>query len=209
MTSAFLSPLLPVFAAYLLAVASPGPSTMAIMAVAMRQGRAAGIALALGVVSGSLIWATLAAAGLSALLTAWAGALFAIKLAGGIYLLHLAVKSARAALAPEPRTGAEPKLRTRAALYRRGVLLHLTNPKAVLGWIAILALGLRPAAPAGSLPAILAGCAALGLAVNLGYALAFSTAVMARAYRRARRGIEGALALLFGAAGLRLLWGRP
>ena len=72
-----------------------------------------------------------------------------------------------------------------------------------------IVLGLRPEAPAGSLPALLAGCAALGLAVNLGYALAFSTAVMARACRRARRGIEGALALLFGAAGLRLLWARP
>ena len=59
-----------------------------------------------------------------------------------------------------------------------------------------------------SLPAILAGCGALGLMVFLGYALVFSTAGMGRAYRRARRWIEGALALIFGSAGLGLLLAR-
>lgn len=200
--------LLLVYVAYLLAAASPGPSTLAIMGVALRQGRPAAVALALGVVTGSMIWAALAAAGLSTILTGYAQALTVLKIAGGIYLLHLAWKSARSALsAGDPPVG-DAAAAGRGALYRRGVLLHLTNPKSILGWIAILSLGLGPQAPPQVLPAILAGCGALGLMVFLGYALVFSTAGMGRAYRRARRWIEGALALVFGSAGLRLLLAR-
>ncbi|EJM70079.1 hypothetical protein PMI30_00864 [Pseudomonas sp. GM50] len=40
------------------------------------------------------------------------------------------------------------------------------------------------------------------------YAIVFSTAPMIRGYRRARRWIEGTLALVFGAAGLKLLFSR-
>lgn len=198
-------PLMLVYLTYLVAVASPGPSTMAIMGVAMRQGRAAAVALALGVMTGSLIWAGLAAVGISALLARFAGALYAIKIAGGLYLLYFAWKSAKSALTAEARQIQTGPAMTRQALYVRGVLLHLSNPKSILGWIAILSLGLRPDAPGYTLAAILGGCAVLGVVVFVGYALVFSTAVMGRAYLCARRWVEGTLALLFGYAGIRLL----
>ncbi len=205
-----LSPLLLVYLSYVIAVASPGPSNMAIMGVAMGQGRRAGLALATGVLTGSYIWALAAAAGLSALLTAWAGALVLLKIAGGLYLLWLAVKSARAAARPDPGPSTPAAPVPLGRLYRRGVLLHLTNPKAVLGWMAIMSLGLAPASgtPA-QLPAILGGCALLGVVIFPGYALLFSTAPMVRGYRQARRWIEGLMAAVFGAAGLRLLLSRP
>lgn len=143
---------------------------MAIMGVAMRQGRAAAVALALGVMTGSLIWAGLAV-GISALLARFAGALYAIKIAGGLYLLYFAWKSAKSAPgrrgARQIQTG--PAM-TRRALYTRGVLLHLSNPKSILGWIAILSLGLRPDAAGYTLAAILGGCAVLGVVVFVGYA---------------------------------------
>jgi len=41
-----------------------------------------------------------------------------------------------------------------------------------------------------------------------GYAVVFSTAPMVRAYQKARRWIEGALAMVFAGAGLKLLFGR-
>ncbi len=57
----------------------------------------------------------------------------------------------------------------------------------------------------------LAGGRAAGFMASLGihlgdYALLFSTPAMARAYRKARRWIEGPLAVFFGVGGLRLLW---
>ena len=203
-----MEPLLLVFAAYVVVIASPGPSTMAIMGVAMSQGRRAAVALALGVVTGSMIWALLAATGLSTLLTAYAEAIVAIKIAGGLYLLYLAWKSARAALSDTPRHPSPGTAMRAGPLWRQGVLLHLTNPKAILGWVAIMSLGVGPQATANTLALIVAGCAVLGITVNLGYALAFSTGVMTRAYAHARRWIEGALAVLFGLAGIRLLLSR-
>lgn len=201
--------LLIVYAAYVIATASPGPSNMAIMGVAMRQGRGPALMLALGVMTGSLFWAVLAASGMSALLASYAHALFVLKIAGGLYLLYLAFRAARSALRGQAAgTGADDPGSSRMALYRRGVLLHLTNPKAVLAWIAIMSLGLRPDAPASTLQAIILGCAGLGLVVFGGYALVFSTAPMVRAYQKARRGIEAGLALFFGFAGLRLLLSR-
>lgn len=197
--------LLIVYTAYFIAVASPGPSTMAIMGTAMSQGRASAVALALGVMTGSLFWAMLAAAGLSTLLTGYADTLLVIKIAGGLYLLYLAYKSAKSALSPNARQVKAEAPARRLTLYRKGVLLHLTNPKSILGWAAIMSLGLRPDAPPHTLTAILAGCAILGLIIFVGYALMFSTEIMGRAYQKSRRWIEGTLAMVFGYAGLRLL----
>jgi threonine/homoserine/homoserine lactone efflux protein len=47
----------------------------------MGEGRRAGIALALGIATGSVLWALLTAAGLSALLASYSAALTVIKIA--------------------------------------------------------------------------------------------------------------------------------
>lgn len=208
---AHFEPLLLVYTAYVMAAGSPGPANMAIIGIAMSEGRARALALAAGIVTGSLFWAVLAATGLSAILSAHAGALAALKLAGGLYLLYLAYRSARSALSttvPQTLSRAEGPRGDYAALYRRGVLLHLTNPKVVLAWMAIMTLGLKPDAAPYTLGAILGGCLVLGLIVNGGYALIFSASPMVRAYRTARRWIDGTLAVVFGLAGLRLLSAR-
>ena len=208
MQMADLNQLLIVYAAYVIATASPGPSNMAIMNAAMGRGRLPALALAAGVMTGSMFWAMLAATGISAVLATYANALFGIKIAGGIYLIYLAWKSARSALTAtsrQPETATANASPAYAMFYRRGVLLHLGNPKAVLGWIAIMSLGLRPGAPSYMLYAIVGGCAGLGVLVFGGYALIFSTAPMVRAYRKARRWIEGTLAAFFGFAGVHLL----
>ncbi|KLK93895.1 amino acid transporter [Microvirga vignae] len=204
----YLDQLLLVYAAYVIATASPGPSNMAIMGVAMSHGRAPALVLAAGIVTGSLFWAILAATGISTVLSAYAGALVALKIAGGLYLLYLAYRSARSALSatvPQTLSRADGSRADHVALYRRGVLLHLTNPKAILAWIAIMSLGLKPDAAPYALAAILGGCLVLGIIVFGGYALIFSTGPMVYAYQKTRRWIEGTLAVFFGFAGLRLL----
>ncbi|AKK00504.1 MULTISPECIES: LysE family translocator [Pseudomonas] len=204
--------LLLVFTAYIVGAASPGPSNMRIMGVAMHQGRQPALMLAAGVISGSFFWGSMAATGVSAILTQFAQALFALKLIGGLYLLFLAVKAGRSALTPDERL--EKELAAAPAvsgfdLYRRGLLMHLTNPKALLGWMATMTLGLGPQSTPETVVIILAGCAVLSITIFCGYAVVFSTAPMIRGYRRARRWIEGTLGLVFGAAGLKLLFSRP
>lgn len=210
MSADVLNQLLLVYAAYLVATASPGPSNMVIMGVAMSQGRRPALAVAAGVVAGSMTWALLAASGLSAVLATWTDALFVIKMAGGVYLLYLAYRSARSAVAPAiqvvtPVTATTPPFRT---LFRRGLLLHLTNPKAILAWLAIMSLGLQPGMPGYTFPAIIAGCTLLGILVFGSYALVFSTPGMARGYRKASRWIDAGLSAFFGFAGIRLLLSR-
>ncbi len=203
--------LLIVYAAYIIATASPGPSNMTIMGVAMSQGRAPAVVLALGVMTGSLTWAAIAATGLSAVLASFANALFIIKILGGIYLLYLAYKSARSAFINAPQAGIGAGNAGKAdygKLYRRGLLLHLTNPKSVLGWMAVMSLGLKPGAGPATLAAIVGGCGLLGLVVFCGYAFLFSTAPAIRMYQKAKRSIEATLALFFGFAGIKLLLSR-
>lgn len=203
----YLPDLLFVYAAFAIAVGSPGPSNMAIMGISMERGRTAGLTLALGVTTGSLTWGILAAAGVTALIAAHAGMLFFIKVAGGLYLLYLAWRSARSAMrrGDVPESAASTGKLNLRRIYLRGYLMHITNPKAILGWTAIIALGLKPDMPPAVVLALLAGCGMISLTLNCSYALAFSSQPMVRGYRRARRYIEGVLAGVFTFAGFKLL----
>lgn len=203
--------LLLVYTAYIVGAASPGPSNMRIMAVAMHRGRRAALVLAAGVISGSFFWGSMAATGVSAVLTQYAEALTLLKILGGAYLLFLAFKAARSAMTSseqvERAIAATPDV-SGVRLYQRGLLMHLTNPKALLGWVATMTLGLGAQATPQTVAVILAGCAVLSVTIFCGYAIVFSTAPMIRAYRRARRWIEGTLAAVYATAGVKLLWSR-
>jgi threonine efflux protein len=203
--------LLLVFTAYIVGAASPGPSNMRIMGVAMHQGRRPALLLAAGVISGSFFWGSMAATGVSAVLTQYAQALCVLKVVGGGYLLFLAIKAGRSALNSNEQLAkalAATPSTSGFKLYQRGLLMHLTNPKALLGWIATMTLGLGPQASSATVVIILAGCAVLSVTIFCGYAIVFSTEPMIRGYRKARRWIEGTLALVFGTAGIKLLLSR-
>lgn len=192
---------------YVVNAGSPGPSNMAIMGMAMNAGRRPALWLAAGVVSGSWVWGVLAALGISQLLAAFSAGLVVMKVIGGLYLLWLAFKSGRAAAqadAPQHAADTARGLRART-LYLRGAAMHLTNPKAILSWLAIVTLALPPGAPHSVALLVLAGCMLLGILIFFGYALAFSTPTARRLYTAARRWLEGLLAAVFGYAGLRLL----
>ncbi|KRE02438.1 hypothetical protein ASE61_14170 [Bosea sp. Root670] len=192
-----------VYSAFILAVASPGPSNLQVMATSMERGRAAGSTLALGVTAGSLTWGILAAVGVTGIVVAHPGALYAIKIVGGLYLLFLAWRSARSAMRAEmpPVKVAASGRRT----FLRGYLMHITNPKAILSWTAIIALALRPDTPPVVLYAIIGGCMLISLAINQFYAVLFSTASMIAGYRRIRRRAEACLAAFFTFASFKLL----
>ncbi|MCA0423914.1 MAG: LysE family translocator [Proteobacteria bacterium] len=197
--------LLLAYGAAFLAIASPGPSNMAIMATAMSHGRGQAMTLALGISAGSLTWGCLAAGGVTTLLAANANALYAIKIAGGLYLLYLAFRAGRSALATEEAKGRVAPVASTGKTFLRGYLMHITNPKAILGWTAIIAIGLPPDPSAQQVFSILGGCALISLTSNSTYALLFSTAPIVAGYRRCRRWIDAALAGVFAFAGLRLI----
>jgi amino acid exporter len=206
--SLYLPGILLAYSACLLGLASPGPNVLAVLGTAMGEGRRAGIALALGIATGSVLWALLTAAGLSALLATYAAALTAIKIAGGFYLLWLAFKAFRAAASAHAIATTVHRQRNSRAYLLRGLAIQMTNPKAVLAWIAIMSLGLRHDAPLWVVGAIVVGTSVLSFAIHYLYAVAFSTPTIVRLYGRARRAIQATLGVFFGFAGVNLLASR-
>jgi amino acid exporter len=206
----YLPGILMAYAAFLLAIASPGPNILAVIGTSMGVGRASGMALAMGISTGSFTWAMLTVFGLSAILASYAAALTAIKVLGGLYLLWLAYKAFKSAASPYDLEARELPGGRRSPLgyFRRGYVIQMTNPKAALAWIAIISLGLQPNAPLWVGAAIVLGTFLMSVVIHALYALAFSTPLMVRAYARARRAIQGALGLFFTFAGLRLLASR-
>jgi len=203
MFEAYLLTLLGVMAAQ----ASPGPNFIAVVSVALAQGRNAALWVVAGVSTGMLVWSLATAFGLATVLQWFPWSLNAMRIVGGGYLLWLAIKGLRAAMIGKPGTvKASNKKLANSQAYMRGLLVLLTNPKAVMMWAAVATFlfgaGLSPAqvfafGPAGAV----SGFVIYGL-----YALLFSTGLASRTYTKFSRWFELAFGTAFGALGGKLLF---
>jgi threonine/homoserine/homoserine lactone efflux protein len=118
-------------------IATPGQDTALTIRNTLLGGRSGGIATAAGVVTGQLVWALAASAGLSAVLLASAPLFTAIKVAGAAYLVLLGVQSLVAAVRGVHREHGHAPPRRRAP-YRQGVLSNLGNPKMAVFFTSLL-----------------------------------------------------------------------
>ncbi|MCC8933044.1 LysE family translocator [Rhizobium sp. 'Codium 1'] len=190
---------------YLFAVLSPGPATMAIASASLGQGRRHGLTIAAGIFCGSMTWAIAAALGLAAILSQYAQALILMRILGGLYLLYLAWRAFRSAASRIDPLRISKATASLKRTFLMGYAIHLTNPKAIFAWLAIISLGLPADATPLAVAIIVCGCLATGFTIFMGYALLFSTSGALRIYRAARRYIDGTLAVLFTLAGVKLL----
>ncbi|MEO9874255.1 MAG: LysE family transporter [Anderseniella sp.] len=188
-----------------IATASPGPATLAIAGTSMTSGRRYGLALAAGVTSGSWAWSIAAALGMGALMSANAWAFEVIRYLGACYLLFLAFKSARSAIAGSGDAAKYTQVSSLKTAYARGLALHLTNPKAVLFFGSLFAVGIPAGSSVTSLVVVVAAIGLQSLFVFHGYALLFSSAPMVAGYRKLRRWFEAVFAIAFGIAGFKIL----
>ncbi len=196
-----------ILVAALVTSASPGPATLAIAGTSMARGRLSGLSLASGITLGSLVWSVSAALGLGALMLANAWILEIIRYLGALYLLFIAYKSARSALskkdiAVKSVSGEKP------ALFVKGFLLHIANPKAILFFGSLYSLAVPAGASFEQLFMVIIAVGIQSFVIFHGYALLFSSQMMTRIYLRLRRWFEGAFALGFGAAGIKVLTAR-
>mgnify|MGYP006108982967 FL=1 len=187
---------------------SPGPATLAIAGVSMNRGRTAGLAVAAGIFCGSATWGLAAALGLSALMAANAWVVETLRYVGAAYLLFLAYKAARSALSDKSLMPVAAGQGGLGRLYVKGLLIHLTNPKAILGWGAVFAIAVPVVASQISVFETYGALLSVSCGLFFGYALLFSTGMFVRGYQRLRRWFEGAFAVLFGLAGLKTLTAR-
>ncbi|MDU8927452.1 LysE family translocator [Alisedimentitalea sp. MJ-SS2] len=187
---------------------SPGPATLTISGTAMAHGRAAGVTVGAGVLAGSAAWGLASALGMGTLMLANAWIAISLKYAGAAYLLYLAIKALRSAMAPSGKALQRGVSGSLNSVFLKGLLIHLTNPKAILSWGAIYAIALPPGAGFGAVFTLYLQLVSVSALVFLGYGVLFSLPMVSRGYARARRPFEALFAALFGAAALRIMTAR-
>ncbi|MEM7198328.1 MAG: LysE family translocator [Pseudomonadota bacterium] len=195
------------YATYLVATISPGIANMAIMTTAMREGRKAASSMAFGVVCGSLVWGLVSAAGLGIIISTNNYLLGAIRLFGACYLGWLAYKFARLAWYDHRSQYDARSLTSSLQYYAIGLGIHLTNPKAILAWLSIMAVIIDDETPA-FLPFLFAiWCWLSGVVVFLTYAWLFSLPKICAIYQRAARFVNSVSAVVFVIAAIVIFLG--
>jgi threonine/homoserine/homoserine lactone efflux protein len=116
----------------------PGPDMMFIMANGIARGRAAGVVSAAGMSTGIAGHTIAAALGLGALLQAAPVALEAVRIAGAVFLIYLAITTLRSAKDVATTATAKFGGRSLRRTYVMAMLVNLSNPKVVLFYVAFL-----------------------------------------------------------------------
>lgn len=114
---------------------APGPDNIFVMTQGIARGRRAAIITALGMCSGISIHTTAAAFGISAVFYSSVLAFNVVKYAGAAYLLYLAYKT----LKERSVVNLSPAdTRPVTALFKRGFIMNVLNPKVAMFFLAFL-----------------------------------------------------------------------
>lgn len=124
------------FAASVVLALAPGPDNIFVLTQSAMHGRKAGLQVTLGLCTGLLVHTSAVVVGVAAIFQASALAFTALKFAGAAYLLYLAWGAWRASAAPI-RAGNGVRL-DGWQLYRRGIIMNVTNPKVSIFFLAFL-----------------------------------------------------------------------
>lgn len=197
---------LAILAALAMGAASPGPSFVLVARTAVARSRADGVAAAVGMGAGGVVFATLALVGLYALLSTVGWLYLGLKILGGGYLLLLAWRLWRGAGEPMAVSldgaGEPPRLWRSLGL---GLATQISNPKTALVYGGIFA-ALLPAEPPGWIMAALPPAV---FVIEAGWytlvAVVFSSAGPRAAYLRGKRWFDRAAATALGLLGARLM----
>jgi len=122
---------------------APGPDNIFVMTQGIARGRRPAIITALGMCSGVSVHTTAAAFGISALFYSSALAFNLVKYAGAAYLLYLAFRTLQERSAVRLSQADD---RPATALFRRGFIMNVLNPKVALFFLAFLPQFVTPAA---------------------------------------------------------------
>jgi threonine/homoserine/homoserine lactone efflux protein len=124
------------FVAAVLLGLAPGPDNIFVLTQSALRGKAAGLLVTLGLCTGLVVHTTAVAFGVAVIFQASAVAFTALKLFGAGYLLYLAWQAFRASA--KRIAGGEPRGSSAFKLYRRGIIMNVTNPKVSIFFLAFL-----------------------------------------------------------------------
>lgn len=181
---------------------TPGANVLVVSQLAASGQRRAACFAALGVSVVALLWAVLALAGIHAVFAAQPRLRMALQIAGGLYLVYVAIRLWRSHQGPAQAVFSEL---TPAGGFRLGFVTNILNPKSALFFGSVFAT-LLPASPSWAL--LMAAVMLVlvnALAWHLLLALVFSKPAVTAAYARYRGALGRMASVMVGAFGLRLL----
>ena len=193
---------------HLMAVASPGPSTVLVIQTAAVSGRRAGLLAAFAMMLGALAWAAAALYGLQILFACFEWLYVAFRVGGALYLLYLAWMLIGHAGAPLPE--ADPASVRGGAWqgFTKALLLQLSNPK-VMVFMGSVFVSLLPAQPPAWMDATVLCIVAFNeFAWFALLALLFSGETARAFYRRTKLWLDRIMGGALGLLGLKLAFDR-
>lgn len=120
-----------------IATITPGPAILLVASHSLQFGIAKSIVTIFGNISGLFLMSALSVAGLSALIFASSLAFSIIKIIGAFYLLYLGIRLWRFGLKGNSNNIYNSSKSHSLSLYTQGLLISLTNPKAIVFTIAL------------------------------------------------------------------------
>jgi threonine/homoserine/homoserine lactone efflux protein len=124
------------FMASVLLGLAPGPDNIFVLTQSALRGRTAGLFVMLGLCTGLIVHTSAVAFGVAVIFQASAIAFTALKLFGAGYLLYLAWQAFRAS-GERINAGQQNEI-SLGRLYRRGIIMNVTNPKVSIFFLAFL-----------------------------------------------------------------------
>lgn len=185
---------------------SPGPDNIFVLTQSALYGRLAGLVVTLGLCTGLLVHTTAVAIGIAAVFATSAVVFNAVKLLGAAYLLWLAWQAFRAGTSDlSAKPGARLGL---GQLYRRGIVMNLTNPKVAIFFLAFLPQFADPAAGPLAPQLLLLGCLFIAATILVFGLVAWGAGFLGdwlRASPTAQIALNRIAAVVFVALAIRLL----
>ncbi|HEY3645235.1 MAG TPA: LysE family translocator [Gammaproteobacteria bacterium] len=165
---------------------TPGPNMMYIASRSLSQGAAAGLVSLIGVTIGFLLYLTLSAFGITAVVMAVPYAYDALRIAGALYLLYLAwgvlKPGGRSPFEPRPLPPQGPR-----RLIAMGFMTNLLNPKAAMLYLALLPQFIDPARGSVLLQAVVLGGIHICMSTLANGSVALAAGGISRFLRRSPR----------------------
>lgn len=172
-----------------------------VMGNGLRGGRPAAFRTILGIAVGLFGWALATAVGVAAVLAASATVFTALKIAGGVYLAYLGIRT----LLTLRRNGEipEPKEANLGSPFRQGLVTNLLNPKLAVFFTTLLPQFISEDDPYVAKSILLAALfVAIGLTWLVVYGLVVGAVARSRGFRRV---VEAVTGVVLTALGLRLV----
>jgi threonine efflux protein len=191
-----------IFILHWVVLVTPGANVLLISQLAASGQKHGAMFASLGVCTVTLVWATLAILGLNAVFSAVPQLRLVIQIAGGIYLVYIAIRLWRSG--SDVKSTDAPVFSGWAA-FRLGFLTNITNPKSALFFASVFATALPQETSATLLIVAVALVVFNALVWHVFLALAFSHPRVQKGYAKQRKLLTRVAGAIVGVMGAKLL----